>query len=155
MSLYHRPTSNLLSTRCPVNSLASEHLHRLEALLAIARADYDTLAYVILEGPAQVTYHSLKRTVVVPIAGDDVGHFNGMLAEATLNRIAALEKEIVEVHAQVVSEADDQQTDTEQLAAYRQQHRAQVPALQDDSSPAEAGQPLAALTQTNPDEHCT
>lgn len=153
MSLYHCPTSNPLPTRCPVNSLATDHLRRLEALLASARADYDTLAYVILEGPAQVTVHSLRRQVTVPIGGDDVGHFNGMLAEAALNRIAALEKEIVEAHAQVVSEVDDQQTDAEQLAAYRQQQRAQVPALQEDSSSAEAGQPLAALTQPTPDDH--
>jgi hypothetical protein len=136
-----------------VSSLATDHLRRLEHLLASARADYDTLAYVILEGATQVTFHSLRRSVTVPVGGDEVGHFNGMLADAALKRIAALENEVVEAHAQVVSEADDQQTDTEQLAAYRQQHRAQVPALQEDSSPAEAGQPLAALTQPNPDDH--
>jgi hypothetical protein len=72
-----------------VSSLATDHLRRLEHLLASARADYDTLAYVVLEGATQVTFHSLKRSVTVPIAGDDVGHFNGMLADATLNRIAS------------------------------------------------------------------
>lgn len=132
-----------------MNSLASDHLHRLASLLAAVRADYDTLAYVILEGPAQVTFHSLKRSVTVPIAGDDVGHMNGLLAEATLNRITALEKEIIEAHAQVVSEADDQQLDVDQLATYRQEKRA----LQVGNTPAEAGQPLATLTQPNPDDH--
>jgi hypothetical protein len=145
MSQHHRPTSTLHSTRCPVNSLASDHLHRLEALLATARNEYNILSFIILEGPVQVAYYSLNRTIRVPIAGDDVGHINGLLAEAALNRITALEKEIVEAHAQVVSEADDQQTDEEQLAAYRQQQRA--PVLQAGSSPAEAGQPLGT------DEH--
>ena len=101
-------------------SLAADHLRRLEQLLATARDEYNTLAFIILEGPAQVTYHSLKRTVAVPIAGDDVGHFNGMLADAALKRIEALEKEIIEAHAQVVSEADDLQLSEDQLAAYRQ-----------------------------------
>jgi hypothetical protein len=108
-------------------SLATDHLRRLEALLATARADYDTLAYVILEGPAQLTFHSLKRSVTVPIAGEDVGHFNGMLAEAALNRITALEKELVEAHAQVVAEAAEQQLDVDQLTTYRQQARATRP----------------------------
>ncbi|WP_151086859.1 hypothetical protein [Hymenobacter baengnokdamensis] len=134
-----------------MNSLATDHLRRLEALLAAARADYDTLAYVILEGPAQVTFHSLKRSVTVPIAGDDVGHINGMLADAVLNRITTLEKEIVEAHAQVVSEADDQQLDEDQLATYRQGKRAQV--LQDGNPPTEAAQPLVPSTQLNADEH--
>ncbi|MGI4736471.1 MAG: hypothetical protein ACRYG7_14950 [Janthinobacterium lividum] len=128
-----------------MNSLAADHLHRLQALLATARDEYNTLAFIILEGPAQVTYQSLRRHVTVPIAGDDVGHFNGMLAEAALNRIAALEKEIVEAHAQVVSEADDQQLDEEQLVTYRQQKRAQT--LPDGTLPIEAAQPLV------PDEH--
>jgi hypothetical protein len=132
-----------------MSSLATDHLRRLEHLLASARTDYDTLAYVVLEGATQVTFHSLKRSVTVPIAGDDVGHFNGMLAEATLNRITALEKEIVEAHAQVVSEADDQQLDEEQLATYRHGKRA-LPA---GNASAEAGQPLATLTQPNPDDH--
>ncbi|GAA4501365.1 hypothetical protein GCM10023172_23090 [Hymenobacter ginsengisoli] len=122
-------------------NLAAEHLRRLESLLATARADYDMLDYIVLEGPVQVTYHSLNRTVVVPISGDDVGHISGMLAETLLNRIAALEKEIVEGHAQVVAAADDQLVDQLELATYRQQKRA-TPALQADSAPAEASQPL-------------
>jgi hypothetical protein len=108
-------------------SLAADHLRRLEQLLATARDEYDTLAFVILEGPTQVTFHSLRRSVTVPVGGDDVGDFNGMLAEAALKRIEALEKEVVEAHAQVISEADDQQLDTDQLAAYRHQARAALP----------------------------
>jgi hypothetical protein len=123
----------------PVNSLATNHLRRLEQLLATAQADYDTLAYIILEGPAQLTFHSLKRSVTVPLASDDVGHLNGLLADAALKRIEALEKELVEAHAQIVAEADDLQLDTDQLAAYRQQVR---PAG-DGTPPAESLQSLA------------
>ena len=78
-----------------MSSLATDHRRRLEHLLASAKADYDTLAYVILEGATQVTFHSLKRSITVPISGDDVGHINGMLAEAVLTRIAQLERELV------------------------------------------------------------
>lgn len=121
-----------------MSSLAADHLRRLEHLLAIARADYDTLAYIILEGATQVTFHSLKRSITVPIGGDDVGHINGMLAEAVLNRIAQLEREIVEAHQEVVSEADDKQLDVDQLAEFRQQARATMPNKVPTSSASEA-----------------
>lgn len=139
----------LILAHNPVNSFATDHLRRLEQLLATARADYDTLAYIILEGPAQVTFHSLRRSVTVPVGGDDVGHFNGMLADAALKRIESLEKEIVEAHAQVLAEADDQQLNTDQLAAYRQQ--GQLAGA--DPTPAEELQPLAASTKANSDAH--
>lgn|GEM_PF-4733288 len=132
-----------------MSSLATDHLRRLEHLLASARADYDTLAYVILEGATQVTFHSLRRSVTVPVGGDEVGHLNGMLADAALKRIESLEKEIVEAHAQVVAESDDQQLDTDQLAASRQQDRL----ASADSTPAETLQPLALSTQANSDAH--
>jgi hypothetical protein len=131
-----------------VNSLATDHLRRVQALLATARADYDTLCYIILEGAAQITFHSLRRHITVPVSGDDVGHINGLLAEAALNRIKALEEEIIEAHAQVVAEADDQQLDDDQLAAYRQQARAVG-----DDAPAQALQPLASSTQATTDAH--
>jgi hypothetical protein len=110
-----------------VSNLATDHRRRLEHLLAIAKADYDTLAYVILEGATQVTFHSLKRSITVPISGDDVGHINGMLAESVLTRIAQLERELVEAHQEVVNEADDKQLDVDQLAAFRQQARVAIP----------------------------
>jgi hypothetical protein len=107
-------------------------------LLASAKADYDTLAYIILEGATQVTFHSLKRSITVPISGDDVGDLNGMLAEAVLTRIAQLEREIVEAHQQVVGEADDKQLDVDQLASFRQQARAAMPCAVPTSSASEA-----------------
>jgi hypothetical protein len=107
-----------------MSTLATDHLRRLEQLLATARAEYDSLAYIILEGATQLTFHSNKRSVTVPVVGDDVGHFNGMLAEAALARIAALEKEVVEAHHQVVVEADEQQVEDQALDTYRQQERA-------------------------------
>ncbi|MGI4735556.1 MAG: hypothetical protein ACRYG7_10295 [Janthinobacterium lividum] len=121
-------------------SFSADHLGRLEQLLAHERANYNTMAYIILEGPAQVTLYSLRRCVTVPVGSEDVGHLNTVLAEAALKRIEALEKELVEAHAQVVTEADDLQQDQDQLAAYRQQVR---PA-EDGTPPAESLQPLAA-----------
>jgi hypothetical protein len=107
-----------------VNSLATDHLRRLEQLLATARADYDTLAYLILEGVTHLQVHSLKREVLLSISGEDVGHLNTLLGEAALNRIADLEKQVVEAHHQVVLEADEQQTEEQALATYRAQVRA-------------------------------
>jgi hypothetical protein len=133
-------------------SLAADHLRRLEHLLATARDEYNTLAFIILEGPTQVTFHSLKRSVTVPIGGDDIGHVNAMLAEAALNRIAALEKEITEAYAQVVSEADDQQLDTDQLAAYREQARL---ARHHHTQEYPEGEEPASTATPNPDEHST
>jgi len=131
-----------------MNTLALDHLRRLEHLLASARADYDVLSYVILEGPMQVTFHSLKRSITVPICGDDVGHINGMLAEAVLTRIAQLEREIVEAHQEVVNEADEKQLDVDQLAGFRQQAR-----VVGKNALAGALPPLAASTETSPDAH--
>jgi hypothetical protein len=131
-------------------SLAIDHLRRLEHLLATARADYDTLAYVILEGPNQVTFYSLKRSITVPVGGDDVGHLNGMLADAALKRIESLEKEITEAHAQVVAEADDQHLDTDQLAAYREQAR--LAGHHHTQGYSEGAEPASTATP-NPDEH--
>lgn len=150
MNQYHRPTIFPTHQPYPMFSLAADHLRRLEALLATARADYDILAYVILEGPAQVTFHSLKRSVTVPVGSDEVGHFNGMLAEAALKRIAALEKEITEAHAQIVSEADDLQLDTDQLAAYREQ--AHLAGHQKTQGYSEGAEPASTATP-NPGEH--
>jgi hypothetical protein len=150
MNQYHRPTILPTHQAYPMFSLAADHLRRLEALLATARADYDILAYVILEGPAQVTFHSLKRSVTVPVGGDEVGHFNGLLAEAALKRIAALEKEITEAHAQVVSEADDQQLDADQLTAYREQAR--LVGHHHTQEYPEGEEPASTATP-NPDEH--
>lgn len=110
-----------------MKNLAADHLRRLEQLLATARAEYDVLAYIILEGATQVTFHSLKRSITVPVGGDDVGHFNGMLANATLARIAQLEQQVVDAHNEVVHEADDVQLDVNQLAEFRQQARATTP----------------------------
>ncbi len=118
-----------------MNSFATDHLRRLEHLLASAKADYDTLAYVILEGATQVTFHSHKRSITVPIGGDDLGHFSGMLAEAALARIAALEKEVVEAHALVVTEADDNQLEADQLTQFWVQARTEpLAAAAGDSS---------------------
>jgi hypothetical protein len=108
-----------------MTSLAADHLRRLENLLATARANYDTLAYIVLEGAAQLTFHSHTRSVTLPLGGEEVGHFNGLLAEAALKRIEALEQEVVEAHAQVVSEADDRQLDVDQLAQFRGQPRSE------------------------------
>jgi hypothetical protein len=107
-----------------VNSLATDHLRRLEQLLATARADYDTLAYIMLEGVTHLQVHSLKRDVLLPISGEDVGHLNTLLGEAALNRITNLEKQVVEAHHQVVLEADEQQTEEQALSTYRDQDRA-------------------------------
>lgn len=100
------------------------HLHRLEALLASARADYETLAYIILEGLGEVTVYSRTRHVSLPVGGEDVGHFNGMLAEATLARIAALEQEIAQTHGRIAQQAAEQQQDAAELTDYRRQARA-------------------------------
>jgi hypothetical protein len=107
-----------------VNSLATDHLRRLEHLLATARADYDTLAYLMLEGVTHLRVHSLKREVLLPISGEDAGHLYTLLGEAALNRITDLEKQLVEAHHQIVVEADEQQIEEQSLATYRQQERA-------------------------------
>jgi hypothetical protein len=104
-------------------NLAAAQLRRLQHLLDAAKDEYNTLNFIILEGPTQVTFHSLKRSVTVPIGGDDVGHLNGILAEAVLNRINSLEEQIVEAHHQVVVEADEQQTEEQALTTYRDQER--------------------------------
>ena len=106
-----------------MNSLLVDDLRRLEDLLATARTDYDTLAYIILEGATQVTFHSLRRSVAVPIGGDDVGHFNGLLAEAALTRIAVLEQEVAQAHGRLAQAAAEQQREAAELASYRQQAR--------------------------------
>ncbi len=129
-----------------MNSLATDQLRRLEQLLATAKDEYNTLDFIILEGPVQITVYSLKRSVTVPIQGDDVGHLNAMLAEAVFNRIEALEKQILEAHNQVVVAADEDLLDEDQLAAYRQQGRGQ----QRDNPAADS---LASSTSTNTDEH--
>jgi hypothetical protein len=133
-------------------SLAADHLRRLKHLLATARDEHNTLAFIILEGPTQVTFHSLKRSVTVPIGSDDIGHINAMLADAALKRIASLEKEITEAHAQVVSEADDQQLDADQLAAYREQAR--LAEYHHTQGYSEGAEPASTATP-NPDEHST
>lgn len=94
---------------CTVNKLAIDHLRRLQDLLGSAQADYDTLAYIVLEGATQVTFSSHKRSITLRIGGDDVGHFNGLLEDAARARILALEKEVAEAHALVISEADERQ----------------------------------------------
>lgn len=107
-----------------MNSLATDHLRRLEQLLATARADYDTLAYIMLEGVTHLQVHSLRREVLLPISGEDVGHLYTLLGEAALNRITDLEKQLVEAHHQIVIETDEQQTEEQALATYREQERA-------------------------------
>jgi hypothetical protein len=107
-----------------MSTLANDHLRRLEHLLATARADYDTLAYIMLEGVTQLQVLSLKREVLLPISGEDIGHLNTLLGEAALNRITDLEKQLVEAHHQVVVEADEQQTEEQALTTYRDQERA-------------------------------
>lgn len=101
----------------------TDHLRRLEQLLATARADYDTLAYIILEGLGEVTVYSRTRQVSLPVSGEDVGHFNGMLAEAALARIAALEQEIAQTHGQIAQAAAEQRQEAAELAGHRQQAR--------------------------------
>jgi hypothetical protein len=132
-----------------MSNLASDSLRRLEQLLSAAKDEYNTLDFIILECPVQVTYHSLKRSVTVPISGEDVGHLNALLAEAVLNRIKTLEKQIVEAHNQVVVAADEHLLDEDQLATYRQQGRGQ----QRDNPPADPLHPLASSTQAISDEH--
>jgi hypothetical protein len=152
MNQYHRPTILPTHQPYPMFSLsqAADHLSRLEHLLATARDEYNTLAFVILEGATQVTYQSFKRRITLPIDGDDIGHINAMLAEAALKRIAALEKEITEAHAQVVSEADEHQLDADQLAAYREQARL---AGYHHTQGYSEGEELASTATPNPDEH--
>jgi hypothetical protein len=130
-------------------SLAADQLRRLQHLLATAKDEYDKLDFIMLEGPVQVTYHSLQRSVTVPIGGDDVGHINTMLAEAVLQRIETLEKQIVEAHNQVVVASDEQALDEDQLAGYRQRPRS----VGGSAEPIASAQSLVASTSTDTDEH--
>jgi predicted metal-dependent phosphoesterase TrpH len=107
-----------------VNSLATDHLRRLEALLATARADYDTLAYIMLEGMDEIAVYSRTRQVSLPVGGEDIGHIQAILGEAALHRITALEQEIAQTHALIAQEAAEDAREQAELAAYRRQARA-------------------------------
>ena len=120
--------------------LSSNHaqLKRVQALLALAKEEYDTLQYISHEGMIEVQVRSRRRAVSIPVSQEVAVHVYGYLTEEAWSRIQQLEKDELFYQREAVIEAEELEQEAVENNELRDQAR-QLVAL-DQQEPTEADQ---------------